>query len=259
VVYDSEGGTDVSIAESRVANLCAITLPRVVGTTYYGLIGPCGGHTRDYHFHRGFGCLYQQSGGHSTAVGNIAQWKLYGKWEDFTNAKLPLLDACGAHFGPTPDSNGAIVYHYHVQEKAPFAAGCHGPTADGKLVSVAACRALYPGNSFHGKQCSGTPVQLETGPGSTKTPYLRFCPCWDADGSNVGTKELPALSTTDISYTDPKGNKETVIPGSKGSTVKPSSGTKASTGGASGAIAQGSSMSYLAVFAALATLHAHVA
>jgi len=254
LAYDSAGGTDVGIAEKRVAHLCAITLPRVAGTAYFGIIGPCGGHTRDYHFHRSFGCLYKQSGVHSTAVGNIAQWKLYGKWEDFANAKLPLLDACGGHFGPTPDSNGAKVYHYHVQEKAPFSAGCHGPTADGKLVSVAACRALYP-------KCSGSAEQMETGPG-TKTAYRRFCPCFDADGSNVGTKELPALSTTDISYTDPKGNKEAVIPGAKGSTANPSSGTTKSAdaaGAVSGAISESSSMSYLAVFVALATLHAHVA
>lgn len=40
---------------------------------------------------------------------------LYGKWEDWVNATLPSLDACGGHYGATPDSNGAEVYHYHVQ------------------------------------------------------------------------------------------------------------------------------------------------
>lgn len=39
------------------------------GNTYYGVVGPCGGHTNDYHFHRGFSCLYAESGGHSTRLG----------------------------------------------------------------------------------------------------------------------------------------------------------------------------------------------
>lgn len=32
--------------------------------------------------------------------------------------------------------------------------------------------------------------------------YTRFCPCYDADGMNTASiKELPALSTSNISYT----------------------------------------------------------
>jgi hypothetical protein len=40
---------------------------------------------------------------------------------------LPKLDACGGHFGTTPDSEGAKKYHYHVQTAAPFTIGCFGP------------------------------------------------------------------------------------------------------------------------------------
>lgn len=52
---------------------------------------------------------------------------LYGKWEDYDSRELPLLDACGGHFGATPDSALAEVYHYHVQDAPPFTVGCFGP------------------------------------------------------------------------------------------------------------------------------------
>jgi len=196
VVYDTQGGLDISIAEKKVAHACNVELPRVVGNNYIGIVGLCGGHTKDYHFHRSLECLYTQTGGHSPAVGNVAQYKLFGKREDFANSKLPLLDARGAHFGPTPDSNGASVYHYHVQDSAPFTVGCVGPTADNKLVSVAACRALDSTN------CDGVFVDVHIGP-NTIVKYDRFCPCFDANGSNSGINivELPALSTTKISCT----------------------------------------------------------
>ena len=41
------------------------------------------------------------------------------KAQDYANNQLPLLDACGAHFGPTPESS-SNVYHYHVQDQAAF-------------------------------------------------------------------------------------------------------------------------------------------
>jgi len=194
VAYDAAGGTDIGTAEAAIAAHCSISLPRLEGDNWIGIVGPCGGHTNDYHFHRAFACLYQETGAHSTAVGDIAGWKMYGKWEDYTNKKLPYLDACGGHFGVTPDSNGAAVYHYHVQGRPPYTVGCHGPTADNKLVGVAACRALYT-------ECSNAASTITTATGTKQ--YVRFCPCYDADGSNSGTpKELAALSTTDISYTD---------------------------------------------------------
>lgn len=122
----------------------------------------------------------------------MASHKLYGKWEDKVANLLPLLDACGAHFGPTPDSNDTIVYHYHVQDKAPFTVGCYGPTADNRLVGVAACRALYT-------ECSNAAEDVIIGR-KQKVKYVRGCPCWDADGTNTGPiNELPALNTTNIS------------------------------------------------------------
>ncbi len=69
---------------------------------------------------------------------------LYGKWEGRGIAPTDL-DACGGHFGFVPNvslptnanENGdtfygastASVYHYHVQDSAPFFAGCFGPVS----------------------------------------------------------------------------------------------------------------------------------
>jgi hypothetical protein len=205
--YDAAGGTDTNIAERKVAAACNIQFPMIytADNTYIGIVSACGGHTSDYHFHERFSCLYSESGGHSTAVGNVGSWKLYGKWEDYANKKLPLLDACGAHFGVTPDSNAATVYHHHVQDKAPFSVGCHGPTADNKLVGVAACRALYStcsnaAETFTVAKCGNAPSVTET------ISYVRDCPCFDANGLNTGSiTELPALSATEISCTSSNG------------------------------------------------------
>ncbi|CAE6942683.1 unnamed protein product [Symbiodinium natans] len=193
LVYDTEGGKDIGIAERHVAYKCNIEFPRTVGNTYFGVVGPCGGHTGDYHFHRSFACLYSASGGHSTKVGVVTSYNIYGKWEDYENNKLPLLDACGAHIGPTPESS-TPVYHYHVQDQAPFTVGCHGPSATGGLVSLSVCRSLYPDC---GSSRDVVSITLKTG----TVQYARFCPCFDATGSNVDTQELPALGTSEISYT----------------------------------------------------------
>lgn len=71
---------------------------------------------------------------------------MYGKWENYEEQILPILDACGGHFGKTPD-NTKRHYHYHVQDHPPFTFGCYGPDYDstGKeiLVSVSKCRSLY--------------------------------------------------------------------------------------------------------------------
>lgn len=136
----------------------------------------------------------EESGSHSAAVGVVATHKIHGKWEDFGNNRLPYLDACGGHIGPTPDST-TPVYHYHVQDKAPFTVGCHGPASDGSLVSVATCRSLY-------SECGDGDIKSITTSLGTVS-YDLFCPCYDADGSNTGTRELPALSTTEISYISP--------------------------------------------------------
>ena len=231
VAYDTEGGTDIGTAESKVSHLCNIELPRIVGNTYYGVVGPCGGHTGDYHFHRSFSCLYSQTGGHSTKVGVIAGHNIYGKWEDYDNQRLPLLDACGAHIGPTPESSTA-VYHYHAQDKAPFTVGCHGPSASGGLVSVATCRSLYSDCDNDGG--SGTTIQTKTG----SISYDRFCPCFDATGSNMGTniQELPALSSTEIYYT--------VDSSGVSSTAASSGTTAASTTGATQGSARTSTVAF---------------
>lgn len=135
-----------------------------------------------YHFHERLTCLYDKSAaGHSTKVGegvDDAKTPIYGKFES-TN-ELPTLDACGAHFGSTPDSNGASVYHHHLQHKPPFTIGCFGPSASGGPVSLAECRALYSGSNG----CGGDDVTTVTTPqGSVQ--YDLWCPCYDATGSNV--------------------------------------------------------------------------
>jgi len=197
VVYDSSGGKDIGIAEQIVAYKCGLDFPRAEGDRWYGIVGPCGGHTNDYHFHKSFSCLYAASGQHSTKVGDVGPYSIYGQWEDYSSNQLPLLDACGAHFGPTPESATA-VYHYHVQEKAPFSVGCFGPDKNGELVSVATCRSLYSSCDDDGG--SGTTIQ--TGENTTVI-YDLDCPCFDKAGSNMGTNidELPALSSSAISYT----------------------------------------------------------
>lgn len=92
------------------------------------------------------GCLYKSSK-HSPKIGDAGAGRpaLYGKWEDFSSSTLPQLDVCGGHFGITPDSNGQVVYHNHVQDKPPFTYGCYGPNAQGGLVTVQQCRGLYTG------------------------------------------------------------------------------------------------------------------
>jgi len=207
VAYDSAGGLDLGVATSKVAKVCNIQLPRVEGTTWYGILGFCGGHTKDYHFHRDLACLYKEEGGHSTAVADsVGTQKIYGKWEDFANKKLPLLDACGGHFGPTPDSAGANVYHYHLQDRAPWTLGCFGPNADGGLVTVAQCRALYMDTDRGCARATETMTVESTYPPAAATggtiTYTRWCPCWDKEMKNVlPIVELDAIGSSEISYT----------------------------------------------------------
>ncbi|CAJ1449914.1 unnamed protein product, partial [Effrenium voratum] len=213
---------DITVTEAAIAKACNIQFPRIEGENYIGIVGPCGGHTKEYHFHRGLGCLYQESGGHSSKVGVVAGYNLYGKWEDFGNNQLPLLDACGAHFGPTPESS-SNVYHYHVQDQAPFTVGCYGPSASNGLVSVAECRALYHKCDNDG----GAGSAIETNEGTVI--YDKFCPCWDGAGSNMGTNivELPALSTSAISYTAGSGAAATTATTATASTAATTASTTA--------------------------------
>jgi len=181
----SDGGVNVKLAEAECAHACSVTLPRFEGGQYYGFLDDCGGHTQ-YHFHRRLSCLYSESGNHSPKLGegsNTNKNALYGKWEDYAARSLPQLDACGGHYGVTPDSSGATVYHHHVQEDPPFTYGCFGPNEDGSLVSVAQCRALY-------SECDGTLTDHTTSEGTIQ--YDAFCPCYDAsargyDGGGLNT------------------------------------------------------------------------
>jgi len=182
-----QGGIDTFTAEQMIAHACGVTLPRVENAGpngYISLLDECGGHTSEYHFHESLRCLYDGiRPGHSTKVGeteNAAHTPIYGKFEDYSSLSLPALDACGAHFGVTPDSNGLIIYHHHVSDLPPFTVGCHGPAGDpsghGRLVSLAACRALYP-------QCGdGDDIIVTTAAGSMS--YDPWCPCF-IGGSNV--------------------------------------------------------------------------
>lgn len=187
-VAHGNGSYDLAYETNKVASECGISFPRIESSTneYYGIVGACGGHTGDYHFHGGFECFETNSGTHSKKVGVAGNSNVYGRWEDYTANKYPYLDACGGHFGFTPESPSTAVYHYHIQRDPPFTIGCYGPSSSGGLVSVSDCRALYP-------ECSGT-VATETWGGKTHT-YMKDCPCFDANGLNYGTiTEVPAIA-----------------------------------------------------------------
>lgn len=182
------GGIDTHTAEQMVAHQCSIDLPRIEGDLYISLLDECGGHTNEYHFHQRMTCLYKNEGGHSTKVGQALDGKpLYGKWEDYENQILPKLDACGGHYGVTPESPDTPVYHYHIQDTAPFSIGCFGPNDDGSLVTVQQCRDFYPG-------CDGELTTVTAPEGSME--YDLWCPCFDANGSNTGVNiaELAVFS-----------------------------------------------------------------
>ena len=184
------GGIDTLTAEAMVAFECGVQLPRYENGNYVSLLDECGGHTQEYHFHERLSCLYLETGGHSTRVGETSDGTpIYGKWENYATGELPLLDACGGQFGVTPDSNGAVIYHYHVQGAPPFTVGCFGPAigSDGseQLVTIAQCRAVY-------STCGDGTESVTTATGGT-FEYDNYCPCFDGAASNVGTVELPVF------------------------------------------------------------------
>ena len=122
---------------------------------------------------------------------------LYGKWEDFNTApSLPaadLVDACNGHFGTTPDSPNAEVYHYHVTDLAPLTTGCFGPALDEGgnevLVTVAMCR------EHHADVCGdGDDVDVVTLNEAGEVVTVRYdieCPCYDGNNRNTGSVPLP--------------------------------------------------------------------
>jgi hypothetical protein len=99
----------------------------------------------------------------------------------------------------TPDSNGASVYHHHVQHNPPFTIGCFGPSASGGLVTLDECRALYPGS----QGCGGDDIITVLTPTGPKK-YDLWCPCYDASGSNVvaGSGTTPAATTAGVYKVD---------------------------------------------------------
>ena len=192
LAYDATGGLDLGYEHAKLAVVCGVTLPRISGTEWKDLLGQCGGHTGNYHFHWGFECFETKAGTHSPKVGVAGNWNVYGKYENYTGQTYPYLDACGGHFGVTPDSPSTSVYHYHIQMQAPFTLGCHGPNAAGGLVTIAQCKALYSG-------CSASAI-TETWGGTTYS-YKRDCPCFDANGQNYASSpvELPAIAQAALS------------------------------------------------------------
>ncbi|KAJ1452442.1 hypothetical protein M885DRAFT_499103 [Pelagophyceae sp. CCMP2097] len=173
-----DGGIDTATAESVVSFSCGIELPRMEEGEYVSIVDRCGGHTRQYHFHERLICLYDDAqAGHSTKVGEAAdasKTPIYGAFE--ATDTLPALDACGAHFGKTPESPSVKVYHHHVQTNPPFIIGCFGPSDSGEEVTLEECRSYY-------NTCDGDVEQLTLRNGAT-VEYDLWCPCFDENGSN---------------------------------------------------------------------------
>ena len=143
-------------------------------------------------------CTYTSAAGstHSTQIGvgeDSAATKLYGKWEDFSTSTLPALDACGGHFGTTPDSPSTTVYHNHVQEHPPFTFGCYGPNSAGGLVTLAQCKALYTGSNGCGTDSSSV-ESVVTDQGTIN--YDAWCPCFDGSGNGYGGGGLNTYDAT---------------------------------------------------------------
>lgn len=187
------GGIDTAMTEKAIAYICDIELPRIENDQYYGLVDSCGGHTQEYHFHERLDCLYDtSSGGHSPQIGYVLDGgqPIYGKWEDYSANLLPNLDACGGHWGATPDSPDDQIYHYQVQENAPFTVGCIGPDDDGNSVTQAQCESLYPG-------CSADSYEIMTRDGAVD--YKLWCPCYGASsptGSPISSPTAPTDEPT---------------------------------------------------------------
>ena len=201
----SEGGIDTKLSEAECAHACGITLPRHQYETYYGFLDDCGGHT-EYHFHRSLSCLYQNAAGsgHSAQVAegtNGARTPLYGEWEDFSAGQRPTLDACGGHFGVTPDSSGQSLYHNHVQRNPPFTFGCYGPTDANTLVTVEACRSVPraldppPGLRLTTRppRASCTPSHPPASPRLNQPTAARHASTHPLLGSLTGRTPAPAL------------------------------------------------------------------
>ena len=193
------GGIDTRTAQGIIEKNCSVTLPRVENGKWIGMLDSCGGHTREYHFHEELKCLWEDKyadddAHHSIQLGKVADvgfatQYLYGEYEDEKNKELPLLDACGGHFGVTPDSSGEEVYHYHLQYNPPFTIGCIGPSATGGMVTLDECRTVSGG-------CGDNDIEWLNTASKGLHQYDLWCPCFDGNGSNVGTEPLPYWAAT---------------------------------------------------------------
>ena len=104
------GGIDTTVAQGVIEYQCGVELPRYEGDKYLSMLDKCGGHYTMYHYHERLNCLYDaDKEGHSTRIAETNHEKgVYGLYED--TLEVPeALDACGAHFGVTPDSGGESV------------------------------------------------------------------------------------------------------------------------------------------------------
>jgi len=143
-------GTDVEMCLALLQNNCG-TSNAAVG----GFASMCGNHASPSHYHTLQNCDYDatSSATHSTLLSVVMDGRgLYGKWEGA--GLLPVLDACGGHYGPVPavslptnaneygdtsyPGSTGNVYHYHVSDEAPFFVGCYGPVS-----SLIQAKALY--------------------------------------------------------------------------------------------------------------------
>lgn len=162
-----DAGTDVYMCEKRLEYLCGTS--RLTTTMF---MDDCGGHAAPYHYHCHMKCENATSAGHSLLVGVLLDGRgLYGAFESAGSVRPTNLDACGGHFGPVPATTvggvvypaAANVYHYHVQDVAPFTAGCFGP-----VNNLTHAKSLY-------STCSAAPVSYCTSAGLYAN-YTLDCP-----------------------------------------------------------------------------------
>jgi len=170
-----DGGIDTYTAQLMVRHLC--------NDNSLELLQTCGDHANPRHFHEYLErCLSSPDSvtGHSSRIGTAGDGLgVYGPFGN--NGSTPHVDACGAAFGVTPDSNGIAVPYYSVQSDPPFFVGCYTNNA---TTTLEQCNAMYSG-------CSSTPVTITTSYGSG--PYRSWCPCWNDHGSNAGENSRPAF------------------------------------------------------------------
>jgi len=170
-----DGGVDTNLAEKIVGRIC--------GNAFTGtILDDCGGHATPYHYHERLWCLTSTDAatGHAMRIGTALDGHgIYGNHTATSSAGSLIyptdLDACGGRVGVTPDSNGASVYYYMMQSKAPFTVGCFGDKAS-YPVTVQQCRSLY-------SECGDDKTTLATDTGNVV--YDLDCPCFDSSGSNV--------------------------------------------------------------------------